>query len=160
MGVTASVDYGRLAVRAARLVFGLLAAVTLVIAAGKGGNLPNFFSYFTIESNILGAVVLVVGGLLDPQSERWSCVRGACTLYLVITGIVYAALLAGNDVALTTVWINHVLHRVIPIVVAVDWVLFEPWPWLSYPLAVALLAAAVNWIARRRLTSRSGTIGR
>ncbi|WP_228809812.1 Pr6Pr family membrane protein [Nocardia otitidiscaviarum] len=115
-------------IRSARIAFGVLGVVALLWIPLRDLDVEtfstaNYFSYFTIESNVLGVVVLLVGGLLDPRSRRWQLVRGATTLYLVITGVVYAVLLADIDVMLTDRWINDVLHRVLPIVLLVDWLL-------------------------------------
>ena len=61
----------------------------------------NFFSFFTIESNILTAVVLGVGALRDPLGHGWQLFRGAVTLYMTIIGIVYNLLLTDTGVGLT-----------------------------------------------------------
>lgn len=108
-------------------------------------SLTNYLSYFTIESNIASVVVLLVGGVLAPQSPRWQAVRGAVTLYMVITMVVYAVLLAKVDVMLNDKWINDVLHRILPVVLLLDWVLvampqrLRPSPaligqWLIFPM--------------------------
>jgi hypothetical protein len=67
--------------------------------------------------------VLLASGILDPGRRRWQVVRGATALYLLITGVVYAVLLANIDVMLSDRWINDVLHRVLPIVLVADWLL-------------------------------------
>lgn len=109
-------------------------------------SVANYFSYFTIQSNVLGVVVLLTGGLADPGSRRWQVLRGASTLYLVITGVVYATLLAHQDVSLSDRWINDVLHRVLPVIMLADWLLaprrlgITPaliGSWLAYPAAYA-----------------------
>ncbi|MBF6176757.1 Pr6Pr family membrane protein [Nocardia blacklockiae] len=115
-------------IRLLRIGFGVLGVVALVWIpvrnSGAGGfSLANYLSYFTIESNILGVLVLLVGGLVDPRGRRWQLVRGASALYLLITGVVYAVLLAHIDVMLSDKWINDVLHRVLPIVLVADWLL-------------------------------------
>ena len=150
----------RSVVRVARLAFAGfdIAAMCVAITAPTTGSLVNFFSFFTIESNLLAIVVLLVGGVLDPRSERWAYVRGAATLYMVITGIVYAALLANQEVGLTAAWVNSAMHQVTPAVLLVDWVCFPPWSrgtyraalaWLAFPLAYLAYAlargAAVDW---------------
>ncbi|MFE3292995.1 Pr6Pr family membrane protein [Rhodococcus sp. NPDC059234] len=103
----------------------------------------NYFSYFTVLSNVLGVVALLVGGLVDPQSTRWQLFRGAATLYMVITGIIYAVLLANIDVTLNDKWINDTMHRYLPLVLLADWVLNPPRvritdrqavSWLWFPL--------------------------
>ncbi|MFE2994623.1 Pr6Pr family membrane protein [Nocardia sp. NPDC059246] len=136
-------------IRVLRIVFGILSLVALVWIPLRNVGNPNysylnFFSYFTIQSNILGIIVLLVGGLRDPAGRRWQVLRGAATLYLAITFVIYAVLLADIDVQLTERWINDTLHRVIPIVLIADWLLvaagLKPTirlilGWLAYPLA-------------------------
>jgi hypothetical protein len=113
---------GTVVVRGTRLAFARLgiAAVAAAIAAHTD-SLGNFFSYFTIESNLLAIVVLLAGGLINPQRRGWVYLRGAATLFMVITGIVYAVLLAHAEVGLTTAWFNDTLHRVIPLVLLAGW---------------------------------------
>ncbi len=55
-----------------RIAFGVLGLVALVWIPLRNVGNPNcshlsFFSYFTIQSNILGIIVLLVGGLRDPS---------------------------------------------------------------------------------------------
>ncbi|ASF06214.1 hypothetical protein NBRGN_054_00060 [Nocardia brasiliensis NBRC 14402] len=136
--------------RILRVAFGVLGAVALAWIPLRDlhedtFSIGNYFSFFTIQSNVLGVLVLLIGGLVDPQSHRWQVVRGATTLYLLITGVIYAVLLANIDVMLTDRWINDVMHRVMPIVLVADWVLVPARArvglsprlivlWLVYPL--------------------------
>ncbi|MCC3312168.1 Pr6Pr family membrane protein [Nocardia africana] len=135
-------------IRILRIAFGVLGSVALLwipLRAGgsPGFSLGNYVSYFTIESTLAGVVVLLIGGLLDPAARRWQVVRGAATLYLLITGVVYAMLLANIDVMLTDKWINDTLHRMLPVVLVADWVLVSArlrvsaaliGGWLIYPV--------------------------
>lgn len=119
-----------------RLVFGfaaLVAIVTQFVLGLKYNNLVpvNFFSYFTIESNILAAFVFMVmgsAGILGITLKKRTLFRGAAVLYMVITGIVYASLLSGLDVDLgvTAPWINVILHYIMPIAVLLDWFIDPP----------------------------------
>ncbi len=103
-------------------------------------------------------LVLLIGGLLDLGSRRWQVLRGAATLYLLITGVVYAVLLATIDVMLTDKWINDILHRILPIVLVLDWILVPVslgvtgrlvGGWLIYPAAYGVYTLArgpfVDW---------------
>ncbi|MGW4369998.1 Pr6Pr family membrane protein [Nocardia takedensis] len=135
-------------IRMLRVGFGVLGVLALVWIPLRDADLvtfsvANYFSYFTIQSNVLGVAVLLIGGLRDPAGRRWQTIRGAVTLYLLITGVVYAVLLANLDVMLTDRWINDVLHRILPIVLLADWVLSPValgvtarliGGWLIYPL--------------------------
>jgi hypothetical protein len=136
---------GVLVLRAARLAAAALGIAAMVTAFVQGsGSTANFVSFFTIEANILTAVVLILGGVLTSCPRGWPYFRGAVTLYMVITGIVYAGLLSDVDVQLQSPWTNAVLHKVLPLLLLADWVFFPPWPrvsaakalgWLAFPLA-------------------------
>lgn len=91
----------------------------------------NFFSFFTIQSNLIAAVTLAIGAVvllrhrIDP---RWFAMLRACaTTYMVTTGIVYNLLLRGIELpqGTTVQWTNEVLHVVVPVLMLVDW-LFAP----------------------------------
>jgi hypothetical protein len=132
---------GTVLVRIARLAFAGLGIAAIVSAVtATAGSLGNFFSYFTIEANLLAIVVLIAGGLINPRSHDWGYLRGAATLFMVITGIVYAALLANAEVGLTAAWVDDTLHRVIPLVMLADWIFFPPW-------GRGLYLAALGWLA-------------
>lgn len=136
-----------------RIGFGLLtlfAVVTqLIRSIENDSSITNFFSFFTIESNILAAIVLLIigfGALAGAKAYRsFAFIRGAATLYMVITGIVFALLLSGLEQRLqvTIPWVNIVLHYIMPVVLLVDWLLFPPkfrfsfaqtLGWLAFPL--------------------------
>ncbi len=141
-------------VKTYRTAIGLLgfsALVTEIATLHERGKLElgNFFSYFTVGSNLFAAVVLIAGGLaLTPRGESmtFAMLRGAATLYLAITGIVFSLLLAGLEgVEFTAVpWDNIVLHYLMPLLIVIDWFVFPPVVrvsfvrgliWLVYPLA-------------------------
>ncbi len=137
-----------------RLFFGLLgfsAVITEVATLHQRGRLDafNFFSYFTIQSNLIAVAILLLTASLFSQAlpaHTLAMVRGAATLYIVTTGIVFSLLLAGIEGAEFTAvpWDNWVLHYIMPLAVAVDWFVDLPaerlpWRraivWLLYPLA-------------------------
>lgn len=91
----------------------------------------NFFSYFTILSNILVALALTAPAVA-PNSRigRWTLsegVRAAVAMFIVVVGVVYHFLLAGvwepQGWALVG---NSLLHYVMPIAFVVDWLAFTP----------------------------------
>lgn len=108
----------------------------------------NFFSFFTILSNIFGIVVLVLSAtaVAVPRPHWLDLLRGAATLYLATTGVVVAVLLSNlpEEQQLTVGWVDTVVHRVMPIAVALDWLIDPPQTrirvsealgWLAFPLA-------------------------
>ncbi len=114
-----------------RLFFGLLgfsAVVTEAATVQARGKAPllNVFSYFTIESNLWAAAILLLSASAVAPAlpgRLLALLRGTATLYMATTGIVFAVLLAGIEgVAFTAVpWDNIVLHYIMPVAVTVDW---------------------------------------
>jgi len=117
---------------ALRVGFGALALAAIIsqlsIQISVGSPVTNFLSFFTIESNILAGIILLATGLI-PLAKRppwWDRLRGAVTLYMVATGIVYNTLLLDVDVGNLASWVNNVTHRVIPLVMLADWLVAPP----------------------------------
>lgn len=95
----------------------------------RGFDPVSFFSFFTIESNVLAAAVLLLGMSPFYQQQRWfGYLRGAATLCIVTTGIIYATLLSGLEQALQTTipWVNLVLHYFAPIGMFLWWLISPP----------------------------------
>jgi hypothetical protein len=122
----------------------------------------KFFSFFTIESNILAFVALLLSALGTAQggeSRSLDMVRGAATLYMVVTGLVFAVLLSGiKNIHFTAVpWDNTVLHYIMPVAVFVDWLVDTPRRilfkrgliWLVFPVVYLVYSLVrgplVNW---------------
>ncbi|HWS50895.1 MAG TPA: Pr6Pr family membrane protein [Microbacterium sp.] len=117
-----------------------------------GGHMPtvawNFLSFFTIESNVLAAVVLTIGAVLawtsrirNEQEPTWFAVLLVCvSTYMIVTGIVYNLLLRNVELpqGVTVPWSNEVLHVVFPLFLLAD-VLFAPrrraLPWSTVLIA-------------------------
>jgi len=158
---------GDLALNIARIGFAALgvAAMTFQFASIHGRpefSAGNFFSFFTIQSNIVAAVTLCLAAVVR-RGERpaaFDAFRSAVVLYIAITGVVFAILLSGLQEDLDTHigWVNFVVHTLIPVVVVVDWLVDPPahglpmWvagAWLAYPAAwfayTLVRGAAVDW---------------
>jgi hypothetical protein len=140
----------RIALALYRVVFGFLAliavAAQLVDLAGKGTLNPvNYFSYFTIQSNLIGVAAFLLGAVRwqARRSTGLDFLRGGATVYLTVTFVVFALLLSGTDVDTAIPWVDTVLHKIFPIAVIADWVIDPPVArialrrslfWLAYPL--------------------------
>jgi hypothetical protein len=134
-----------------RVAFGVLTFVAIGVqlkTLADDGKLDpvNYFSYFTILSNVIGATLLLVGAARwrATRSARMDLLRGGAVVYLTVTFIVFALLLSNTDVDLAIPWVNSVLHEIIPIVIVIDWLIDPPTVrltmrqgllWLSFPAA-------------------------
>ena len=150
----------------ARLAFATTAVVAMTYqfasSADSSFQQANFFSFFTIQSNILAVAALFLL-VLVPRSGRTALVdgaRSAAVLYMAITGVVFALLLSGlqEDLQTTIPWVDFVVHKLMPIVLVADWLIDPPrnrlprWTvlaWLAYPLAwvayTLARGAVVDW---------------
>jgi hypothetical protein len=145
-----------LALGIARLGFSALGvvAMTYQFAVGKANNsldTGNFFSFFTIQTNILAAAMLALVALVRPgeRPAAFDAVRGAVTLYIAITGVVFALLLSGHaeDLNTSVAWVDFVVHKLIPVVLVVDWLVDPPRHRLRVWVGVAWLAYPAAWFA-------------
>lgn len=133
-----------------RMVFALLGFSALVTEiatlVARGRFVPaNFFSYFTVESNVMAVVSLVVGSIAAATgftSRRLDVARGAVALYMTTVVLVFVVLLSNRPAdELTAVpWDNTVLHYIMPVVVLVDWLLSGRAAAVGYRLALLWLA--------------------
>ncbi|KRC59338.1 hypothetical protein ASE14_16490 [Agromyces sp. Root81] len=89
----------------------------------------NFLSFFTILSNALSAIVLLIGawyafrGSSDPG--WYNLARASIVTYMATTFVVFNLLLRdlALDQAATVPWSNEILHVWAPLYVVLDWVL-------------------------------------
>ncbi|MEY9852483.1 hypothetical protein ABH923_002161 [Leifsonia sp. EB41] len=109
-------------------------ATSVRLIADKGGNVAgfvvNFFSFFTIESNVASVVVLGIGAVLlltgRADDPFWFAgLRAAVVTYMLTTGVVYNLLLRNIPLpqGTTVPWSNEVLHVVAPLYLVLDWLL-------------------------------------
>ncbi len=138
-----------------------------------GTTVVNFFSFFTILSNVSAAIVLAWaaiwwlgrgrrGGAAEPPvlGVALACV----STYMIVTGVVYNTLLRGIQLPQGSEpipWSNEILHLVGPIFLLLD-VLLAParrrLPWSRILVVVAFpLAWAVYTLVRGPLTVNPAT---
>jgi hypothetical protein len=150
-----------------RLAVAAASIAAMAYQFGKLDGLPsfsagNFFSFFTIQSNVIAvaALGLTVVVRRDARTAGFDAFRGAATLYIAITGVVFALLLSGLQESLDThtAWVDFVVHTLMPVALVADWLLDPPrnrlrlWvvpAWLCYPAAwfayTLIRGANVGW---------------
>ncbi|MGK9147527.1 Pr6Pr family membrane protein [Plantibacter flavus] len=124
----------------------------------------NFFSFFTILSNAISAVVLLIGAwycFRVRKDPRWYNLVLACAVtYMGTTGVVYNLLLRNIslDQASTLPWSNEILHLIAPIYLVLVWIITpgksrlewrQLWVIIAFPLVwsvyTMIRGAAVGW---------------
>ncbi|MDQ0614559.1 hypothetical protein QF046_002200 [Microbacterium sp. W4I4] len=124
-----------------------------------GGHLPtvaaNFLSFFTIESNLLAAIILATAAIWawtkgrDAASEpQWLAVLLACvSTYMIVTGIVYNLLLRNVELpqGVTVAWANEVLHVVIPLFLLADVLLAPKRRMLTWRTVLTIAVFPIVW---------------
>ncbi|MDF3302515.1 Pr6Pr family membrane protein [Streptomyces tropicalis] len=139
-----------------------LAGTTAKSLASPGP--AEFWIYFTVQSNLLLTVffaALVIRTLWgsdveDAEGAFPASVKGAMTLYIMITGTVFNLLLANpaspfyqQQKESHYTWDSVLLHVVTPLMALLDWWFFGPRGalrprhaalWLAYPLAYLAFA--------------------
>ena len=149
------------------LVAALLIAALAVTFAGSwadwtsagypdlGTLVTNFWSYFTVESNAIAAVVLLIGVVIlargNPTDPNWYAVlRGCAVVFMTVTGIVYNLLLRGVAVSGAAEdphpWTNEVLHVVGPIYLVLDWLLAPGRRPLEWKRLAIILSLPLVWV--------------
>lgn len=149
-----------------KLFFGLLAFTALVTEVAtlldRGlFDAVNFFSYFTVLTNSFIAIIFFASAIATAagKNNKLGNLRAAATVYAVIVGVIFPALLAGiQGVQFTAVpFDNLVLHYIMPVVVLIDFLIDRPKKisfkqglvWLWFPIAYAIYSlvrgAIVGW---------------
>lgn len=145
-------------------LLGFSAVVTEIATLIERGifNAVNFFSFFTIESNVLVFITLLLSAVAVAagKNDRLGGLRSAVTVYILVVGIGFSFLLAGlEDVALTAVpWDNAVLHYILPGAMLIDLLIDRPKNklrfgrslyWLLFPLVYLIYSlvrgALTHW---------------
>ncbi len=117
----------------------------------------NFFSFFTILSNVSAAVVLTVAALWfftrgrgkDAEPPAIAAALACVTTYMVITGIVYNTLLRGYDLEPGSIvpWSNEVLHLIGPLFLLADLFVGPLRRALAWRAVWAIVAFPIVWVA-------------
>jgi len=134
-------------------------SVSSAAAQGRdvGTTIANFFSFFTILSNLLAAIVLLCAAVWfftrgrDAAAEPRSLAVALASVstYMIVTGIVYNALLRGIPLLPGTEvvgWSNETLHLVGPILLLLDVLLGPRRRRLRWRGILAVIAFPILWV--------------
>ncbi len=133
--------------------------VRLAITVGASiGTSPvesasRLFSFFTVQSNVIAAGVLVwaaVRGLSrkDLDTRALATALAAASTYMIITGIVYNLVLRGDgNAGIMMGWSNDIHHIVGPIFLLLDVFLAPGRRALPWRAVLAVLAYPLLWVA-------------
>lgn len=138
--------------RLAAVSLGVVAIVaTLADTATRATINPfNFFGYFTMQSNIIWLVVIAITAIVvlrgQTQSDVLLLARGCATAYMILVGVIYNALLAGQEGGVALEWANNVVHIILPIYAVLDWVLFADRPPLAWKRLWVSLTYPMVWV--------------
>lgn len=117
--------------------------------AGVIGRVIDFFSYFTILSNV---VVVVVCALLWRGRIRPTVVSRALRMdsliMITVTGAIFVIVLAPTAKLQGLQYVtNTIEHYVTPILVIVTWLVWGPRRWLTLGSVATALVLPVGWLA-------------
>ena len=151
--------------RAARIVFGLTSVVvtvglvlqlSLAITADSGtgafastpDRVVNFFSYFTVLSNIAVAVTTgMLAARLDRRSTLFRVIRLDGLVAIAVTGVVFHLTLAQlQELTGWNAFADAILHTASPILAVLGWLAFGPRGQLSGRIVLLAVIAPVCWL--------------
>lgn len=111
---------------------GLSAIISRFIATFP--DIITFLSYFTMLSNIMAVSVFFYLGTVKRPAKNIDYIRGAVVLYMCITGLVVYFVLSKYPLTIP-VWVNAIVHQIMPLAVFVEWLIVPVQKKLSYKLA-------------------------
>ncbi len=153
-GILAAMGWFALALQL-RLILGVNGAAGVQTVE----TLVRFFSYYTILTNILAALVLT-GAMLGHRGTFFSkpSVQTATAVYISVVGIIYVAILSSLWAPTGPQWLaDNLLHHAMPVLYVLFWLVFVPkgtlrWmsfpPWLIFPLLYVIVVLVRGYVSR------------
>lgn len=116
---------------------------------GLVGRLVDFFSYFTIWSNIAVAVVMTLLALdARRDTPALRAVRLSALLMISITGLVYGVILSGvSTLRGWEVLANFFIHQLVPLLTVVVFVVAGPRGWIDRRILLGSFVLPIVWLA-------------
>jgi hypothetical protein len=146
---------------ATMIAFAVVAQLALLIKGGPdansgvleptltlSGKLVRFFSYFTIQSNLLVMVDATLLAILPNCDSKWRrALRLDALTAIVVTGLVFSLVLAklihltGLAYVLTVCF-----HYIVPVMAPLGWLFFGPRPRISWHTLARAFLWPILWI--------------
>lgn len=125
----------------------IFSAVIGVILNSLNSDVPlKQFTYFTLQSNILVALIYITSFFLRKESKTFDFIKNLATVAIILTGLVFNFMLRpvvqGFDYNPNTIS-DFLVHTLTPILVLLDFIffsnhgkikIFDPLYWLAFPL--------------------------
>ena len=115
---------------------------------GALGRIFDYFTYFTILSNILVAVILTML-FLNPlrDGKVFRVLRLDTVLMITVTGVVYNLVLAADSKNVGwQVVANSLEHQITPILTVLVWLLVGPRGWVNLRTIAWAFALPIGWL--------------
>ena len=155
-GATSTAGHYRVAMKIMRLIAVVAVIAGVVLTAAGPATVTGLLPFFTIQSNVAYGVFAAWAAFRGRDTP--AALKGAVTLYVAITGLVYHLVLTNEasgfampqpDRALPEAIGNQLLHTVVPLLAVLDWLVFDErgrfrWRhalyWLAFPLGYLAFA--------------------
>jgi hypothetical protein len=127
-------------------------------AAGFIGREIDHFSYFTVLSNLLAAIIFTMLAINPKRtSALFKVLRLDAIVMMIVTGLIFNLLLNAGPHEGWDFWSNGIAHIFGPILVLVVFVIAGPRGWITSSTIFASLILPIIWLAYSLL--RGSVIG-
>jgi hypothetical protein len=155
-GATSTAGHYLVAMKIMRLVAVVAVIAGIVLTAAGPATVTGLLPFFTIQSNVAYGIFAAWAAFRGRDTPP--ALKGAVTLYVAITGLVYHLVLTNQASGFAMAPVhrdlpeaigNQLLHTVVPLLAVLDWLLFDErgrfrWRyalyWLAFPLAYLAFA--------------------
>lgn len=155
-GATSTAGHYLVAMKIMRLCAAVAVVAGVVLTATGPATITGLLPYFTIQSSVAYGIFAAWSAFRGRDTP--AALKGAVTLYVAITGLVYHLVLtnpasgfavAEVQRALPDAIGNQLLHTVVPLLAVLDWLVFDErgrfrWRyalyWLAFPLGYLAFA--------------------
>lgn len=116
-------------------------------------------SYYTLQSNLICLIAFVIIVVLklwkrSYKNDIYFLIKGAVTIAIIITAVVYHVALAPNNFAMDSLqnsiakkmWADTFVHTISPILVIIDYLLFDEKGNMKYYYPVIWLIIPLNYV--------------